>query len=548
MRHERPRCSTSSLPAGVDDPARPSGGNVYDRRALDGLRERGRTVVEHAVAGAWPRPDARRPGPARCHAGPPRRRRPWCWSTVWWPPARGAVLTAHAARLRLVVLLHMPVGPDPGEARRPCTRRAAVVTTSAWSRARVLRVVRPAARVERLPSRRRPRPAGPRQRRRRRHVVPLRGGGPPRQGPRRPARRAGPPRRPRLDPHLRRVARGRPRPRRRAADAGLRAVLGAPGDLHRPADRAGARRGVRRGRPGACCRRGSRATAWSSARRWPTGCRWSRARSAACPRRSAVRPVGAVPGLLVAARRPGRPDRGAARLARRPGPARPAGSASPSGAAPPSGAGTPSPPTSTCVLTAVGGGTAAGDRRPGRRASMSRRPGRGCALLVRRWRCRAFLLRRFGTGPFADAWQVTTWPAVLAAFVLTAVSTLTLGLAVARGRPLARRAADGARVGRCLLPLAVPQRGAARAASSATPTARSGTAARPATSAPACAPRSGTGSAARSCRSRGSPSCALVLLPTPWRGSGVGVVAVLVLLGVAGWPRRSSYAGGPTCG
>jgi len=35
-----------------------------------------------------------------------------------------------------------------------------------------------------------------------------------------------------------------------------------------------------------------------------------------------------------------------------------------------------------------------------------------------------FLLVRFGTGPFEEAWRVTTWPAVLAALVLTGVATL----------------------------------------------------------------------------------------------------------------------------
>jgi uncharacterized membrane protein YbhN (UPF0104 family) len=37
----------------------------------------------------------------------------------------------------------------------------------------------------------------------------------------------------------------------------------------------------------------------------------------------------------------------------------------------------------------------------------------------------AALLWQFGTGPFAEAWHVTTWPAVLGALVLTAASTLT---------------------------------------------------------------------------------------------------------------------------
>lgn len=37
----------------------------------------------------------------------------------------------------------------------------------------------------------------------------------------------------------------------------------------------------------------------------------------------------------------------------------------------------------------------------------------------------AVLLWHFGSGPFAEAWQVTTWPAVLAAVSITAGSTLT---------------------------------------------------------------------------------------------------------------------------
>ena len=44
------------VPSGIDDPARPSGGNRYDREVLDGLRARGRPVVEHAVGRTWPRP------------------------------------------------------------------------------------------------------------------------------------------------------------------------------------------------------------------------------------------------------------------------------------------------------------------------------------------------------------------------------------------------------------------------------------------------------------------------------------------------------------
>ena len=46
------------VPDGIDDPARPSGGNTYDRRVCRGLAALGWTVHERAVPGAWPRPGA----------------------------------------------------------------------------------------------------------------------------------------------------------------------------------------------------------------------------------------------------------------------------------------------------------------------------------------------------------------------------------------------------------------------------------------------------------------------------------------------------------
>ena len=45
-------------PDAVDDPARPSGGNTYDRRICTGLTELGWSVRLHTVPGPWPRPDA----------------------------------------------------------------------------------------------------------------------------------------------------------------------------------------------------------------------------------------------------------------------------------------------------------------------------------------------------------------------------------------------------------------------------------------------------------------------------------------------------------
>ena len=46
------------VPESIDDPARPSGGNVYDRQVCRGLAALGWTVHEHAMPGDWPLPGA----------------------------------------------------------------------------------------------------------------------------------------------------------------------------------------------------------------------------------------------------------------------------------------------------------------------------------------------------------------------------------------------------------------------------------------------------------------------------------------------------------
>jgi hypothetical protein len=123
------------LPAGVDDPTRPSGGNVYDRRALDGLRALGWSVVEHQVGGDWPRPDLT--DLARLSLlleGLPDGSLLLVDGLV----ASGAasVLPAASARLSVVVLLHMPLGPGAAE-ETVLASAAAVVTTSEWVRSQV---------------------------------------------------------------------------------------------------------------------------------------------------------------------------------------------------------------------------------------------------------------------------------------------------------------------------------------------------------------------------------------------------------------------------
>ena len=110
------------VPEGIDDPARPSGGNTYDRRVCDGLVALGWTVHEHAV-GDLARALERIPDDALVLLdGLIASRAP-------------EALVAHAGRLRQVVLLHMPLG-DRRE-REALAAADAVVTTSDWARRRV---------------------------------------------------------------------------------------------------------------------------------------------------------------------------------------------------------------------------------------------------------------------------------------------------------------------------------------------------------------------------------------------------------------------------
>jgi glycosyltransferase involved in cell wall biosynthesis len=104
------------LPEGIRDPARPSGGNRYDRRVIDGLAGLGWTVREHVGARAV---EALPDGAVVLLDG------------LIASPAPD-VLVPHARRLRQVVLLHMPLG-DAGE-RAVLEAASAVITTSDWSR------------------------------------------------------------------------------------------------------------------------------------------------------------------------------------------------------------------------------------------------------------------------------------------------------------------------------------------------------------------------------------------------------------------------------
>jgi glycosyltransferase involved in cell wall biosynthesis len=128
------------LPNDIDDPLTPSGGNVYDRRICQGLAALGWSVCEHPVRGAWPRAGlTARANLARVLATLPDNAVVLLDGLV--ASAVPEVLVPLAGRLRLVVLVHLPLGEESGELRRQefqaLSVAAAVVTTSSWTRQRL---------------------------------------------------------------------------------------------------------------------------------------------------------------------------------------------------------------------------------------------------------------------------------------------------------------------------------------------------------------------------------------------------------------------------
>lgn len=134
------------VPDGIEDPARPSGGNAYDRHVSRGLDSFGFSVHEHAAPGSWPQPDAEA---LAALAGVAQRIPDGTLALIDGLIASTApeVLVPLADRLPLVVLVHMPLGHRPADAaaedirtreRAVLRAAAAVVTTSRWSRSRLL--------------------------------------------------------------------------------------------------------------------------------------------------------------------------------------------------------------------------------------------------------------------------------------------------------------------------------------------------------------------------------------------------------------------------
>ncbi|WP_208817000.1 glycosyltransferase family 4 protein [Streptomyces prasinus] len=131
------------MPGGVDDPSVPSGGNAYDRRVCLDLPGFGWQVERHAVAGDWPRPDAA----ARTALARTLRELPdGAVVLLDGLVACGVpeIVVPEAERLRMAVLVHLPLGDETGlppalaadlDARERTVLRAvpAVIATSDWA-------------------------------------------------------------------------------------------------------------------------------------------------------------------------------------------------------------------------------------------------------------------------------------------------------------------------------------------------------------------------------------------------------------------------------
>jgi len=144
------------VPEGFDNPGQPTGGNIYDRRVCAGLAEAGWEVLIATVAAAWPVPGSgARADLARIVSAIPDGETVLIDGLIASPAA--AQLLPHTGRIRMTVLLHMPLATAVDSHHDASAERsewavlrtvAGVVVTSEWTRRQVLtRYAIPACRV-----------------------------------------------------------------------------------------------------------------------------------------------------------------------------------------------------------------------------------------------------------------------------------------------------------------------------------------------------------------------------------------------------------------
>jgi glycosyltransferase involved in cell wall biosynthesis len=143
-------------PEGFDNPGQPTGGNIYDRQVCAGLAEAGWDVLVTTVVAAWPLSDpGARADLARIVSAIPDGEIVLIDGLVASPAA--AQMLPHTGRIRMTVLLHMPLATvldahhdaSAQRSERAVLRSATgVVVTSEWTRQQVLtRYAIPAHRV-----------------------------------------------------------------------------------------------------------------------------------------------------------------------------------------------------------------------------------------------------------------------------------------------------------------------------------------------------------------------------------------------------------------
>jgi glycosyltransferase involved in cell wall biosynthesis len=144
------------VPGGFDNPDQPTGGNIYDRRVCAGLAEAGWEVLVTTVTAAWPLPDpGARADLARIISAIPDGETVLIDGLIASPTA--AQLLPHTGRIRMTVLLHMPLATALDTHHDASAQRServvlhaatGVVVTSEWTRRQVLtRYAIPAHRV-----------------------------------------------------------------------------------------------------------------------------------------------------------------------------------------------------------------------------------------------------------------------------------------------------------------------------------------------------------------------------------------------------------------
>jgi glycosyltransferase involved in cell wall biosynthesis len=133
--------------AGLADPAKPSGGNIYNRRICAGLTTIGWQVIQHVAPGCWPSPDrASVQALGRLLAGIGDGAVVLVDGLI--ASTMPDILVPEARRLRFAVLVHMSLGeaPPSHSVAHAETREAAVlcsaqhvITTSSSTRELLLR-------------------------------------------------------------------------------------------------------------------------------------------------------------------------------------------------------------------------------------------------------------------------------------------------------------------------------------------------------------------------------------------------------------------------